>query len=447
MHFVRMPQARLAIATAMTFMMLVVRVAHAAYVQADLAGTWRSQTLASGPGEPWWERGQVTITPVGGLTVYATDHLGQLDTTYATVVLGPDGVVTLPGMPSFRAALDLGRTVLIGTDAWSGGSEAGTTELKIAVRTPGGYQSSDLAGQWEFNSIASGASAPWWIRGRQTIDANGQFAGTFTENTGDTSPVSGNLAVLPDGSVTISVAPDARGWLDAGRTLLVMTNTWSDGSTELITGVRMAPSYTPADLAGTWEMHSLATGPGAPWWNRGRVTIGADGTFAGTLSDHTGSSDPVSGTFTMGANGVMTRNGSSVARGVLDVGRSVMVWTDTWDSGSPGTSEMVIGVRTDGSVAGVPESPVNALLLDRVRPNPTRGSAFTVRFSLPDASAARLELLDVTGRALATRNVGALGAGTHAVTLAPRERVRPGLYFVRLRQGTQERVVRVTVVE
>jgi hypothetical protein len=66
---------------------------------------------------------------------------------------------------------------------------------------------------------------------------------------------------------------------------------------------------------------------------------------------------------------------------------------------------------------------------------------------LPVRAAARLELFDVTGRSAAVREVGALGAGAHTVNLAEHARIRPGLYFVRLRQGANEQVKRVTVFE
>ena len=42
-----------------------------------------------------------------------------------------------------------------------------------------------------------------------------------------------------------------------------------------------------------------------------------------------------------------------------------------------------------------------------------------VGFTLPSAESARLELIDVAGRRVASRDVGALGAGQHAVNLTP----------------------------
>ena len=85
--------------------------------------------------------------------------------------------------------------------------------------------------------------------------------------------------------------------------------------------------------------------------------------------------------------------------------------------------------------------------LEPVRPNPSQGGALTVRFTLPDAAAASLELLDVSGRRIATREVGSLGAGPHALDLGEGRHLAPGLYLVRLQQGANTRVTRAAVIE
>jgi hypothetical protein len=87
------------------------------------------------------------------------------------------------------------------------------------------------------------------------------------------------------------------------------------------------------------------------------------------------------------------------------------------------------------------------LELAGARTNPVSGRAVRVGFVLPGAEAAQLELFEVTGRRVAAREVGALGAGAHEVDLAERGRIRPGLYFVRLRQGARQKLARVTVLE
>ena len=88
------------------------------------------------------------------------------------------------------------------------------------------------------------------------------------------------------------------------------------------------------------------------------------------------------------------------------------------------------------------EAPV-AFALRGTFPNPTT-DALHVGFSLADSRHATLSLYDVTGRRVASREVGVLGAGRHTVTLA--ERLPAGLYVVRLSQGGRSLTTRAAVV-
>jgi hypothetical protein len=88
-----------------------------------------------------------------------------------------------------------------------------------------------------------------------------------------------------------------------------------------------------------------------------------------------------------------------------------------------------------------------AFALEGARPNPARGRGLSVAFALPTGAAARLELLDLSGRRMLAREVGPLGAGRHTVDLAQGRSVAPGLYWVRLIQGTNRLTKRVTVVK
>jgi len=90
--------------------------------------------------------------------------------------------------------------------------------------------------------------------------------------------------------------------------------------------------------------------------------------------------------------------------------------------------------------------PAGGLALEAVHPNPARGDRMAVSFSLPSSGRAKLELLDVGGRVVARRDVGALGAGRHTVDLAAAKPVAPGVYLVRLSQGGRSTSERVSVV-
>lgn len=78
------------------------------------------------------------------------------------------------------------------------------------------------------------------------------------------------------------------------------------------------------------------------------------------------------------------------------------------------------------------ETPLSLpLTLHGFAPNPSPGAA-TVAFTLARAGEARLEVLDVAGRRVASHDVGSHGAGRHALRLDERGTLAPGLYLLRL---------------
>jgi hypothetical protein len=97
----------------------------------------------------------------------------------------------------------------------------------------------------------------------------------------------------------------------------------------------------------------------------------------------------------------------------------------------------------DGAGIG---SPGVGFALYGARPNPAVGSGLTVRFALPGAGDATLELVDVAGRRVVRREVGSLGAGRHEVVLGEAGGVAPGVYLVRLVRGADVRGGRVVVL-
>jgi len=76
-----------------------------------------------------------------------------------------------------------------------------------------------------------------------------------------------------------------------------------------------------------------------------------------------------------------------------------------------------------------------------VVPNPAKGQA-QVLFSMAAAGPVQLELLDVLGRRISTVHDGRMAAGEHRMEL-PVAGLNSGLYFIRLQQGTTNRVVRL----
>jgi hypothetical protein len=91
------------------------------------------------------------------------------------------------------------------------------------------------------------------------------------------------------------------------------------------------------------------------------------------------------------------------------------------------------------------EVPVVELALGGARPNPSQG-AVTASFSLPSNAPARLDLVDLAGRLVTTRDVGSLGPGNHVIALTEGARLPPGVYRLRLSQGGVTRIASVVVI-
>jgi hypothetical protein len=100
---------------------------------------------------------------------------------------------------------------------------------------------------------------------------------------------------------------------------------------------------------------------------------------------------------------------------------------------------------TAGSVAARPGE--LALTIRGVTPNPAAGGRVWVEFTLRDGSPARLEMADVAGRVLTSRQVGTLGPGVHALDLSEGGGIRPGIYFLRLTQDGSVVRARAAVIK
>ncbi|MBI3539179.1 MAG: T9SS type A sorting domain-containing protein [Candidatus Eisenbacteria bacterium] len=84
--------------------------------------------------------------------------------------------------------------------------------------------------------------------------------------------------------------------------------------------------------------------------------------------------------------------------------------------------------------------------LEGLRPNPAVGT-LTAAFSLAGDSPATLELIDISGRRIHSREVGSLGAGRHVVRLNDGALIAPGIYWMRLTQSGQSLLARGVVVK
>jgi hypothetical protein len=119
-------------------------------------------------------------------------------------------------------------------------------------------------------------------------------------------------------------------------------------------------------------------------------------------------------------------------------------------SGVPMTQVLLNGtVRDEPTVLSSnvpsPPRPSHRIAIDGMNPNPTAGES-SVRFSLSGSAPCRLELFDVAGRRVHGQDVVAPRPGPQTVRLAPRRTLSQGLYLLRVTQGHETAVTRLTII-
>lgn len=137
------------------------------------------------------------------------------------------------------------------------------------------------------------------------------------------------------------------------------------------------------------------------------------------------------GTGTLAVTWAMTQTGVIPISFSCANGLGAQAWATTWLHVYPTTASAPLPAGAAG------------LQLAVSGPNPTR-LPLAVTFTLPERRSARIDLVDVAGRIVVSRDVGEFGPGSHRLTLAESGTLRPGFYLIRLRKGDQE--VRRTAV-
>jgi hypothetical protein len=149
------------------------------------------------------------------------------------------------------------------------------------------------------------------------------------------------------------------------------------------------------------------------------------------------------------ASGIQNASGAAIPDGS---GGLVVAWSDT-RSGASGNDIYAQRVQANGQLGGtvldVPRVPAALVALESARPNPARVEDIRILFSGSAAPGTTLQLLDVAGRLIASRELSALGAGSHEVRFDDLPALSPGLYFVALKShgdARSARILRVAVI-
>ncbi|MBI4872802.1 MAG: PKD domain-containing protein [Candidatus Riflebacteria bacterium] len=152
---------------------------------------------------------------------------------------------------------------------------------------------------------------------------------------------SGASATLTD--ATSSVATFRASWRGA-YTLQLAVSDGHGGTDRASVTVTATGSggYTQADMTGNWDAHSIASGPGAPWWLRATATVSASGSFSGNQIESDGETDTISGTLTIGDTGAVVFGDGM--EGALDTSKNLAVFSETWQDWQDwqrGTADMM----------------------------------------------------------------------------------------------------------
>jgi hypothetical protein len=235
----------------------------------------------------------------------------------------------------------------------------------------------------------------------------------------------GRTAWMPDG-VPICTAPGSRG-------IVVMAGDGSDGAY-----LAWGDSRPEGEL---FAMHLTGEGEPAPGWP-------ADGALVCEWQPTYASHNP----------GVSALDITPLCHGRAMVAwqdwRKAPIYMDTEHSlamlltpdGPAALPPVVTGVDPPAQIPARPEPSVRPeFALRGVQPSPAVGACQVV-FSLPDASPAQLEMMDVAGRKALTLEVGSLGPGWHAVHLAAAQAMPAGVYLLRLAQGGRSLTARAVFI-
>ena len=79
-------------------------------------------------------------------------------------------------------------------------------------------------------------------------------------------------------------------------------------------------------------------------------------------------------------------------------------------------------------------------------PNPSR-HGLTVFFTLPSSKPGTLELIDLSGRLVRSRDVGSFGPGSHQLDMARGAKIATGVYWIRLNQAGLTRVTKAVLLD
>lgn len=291
----------------------------------DLTGSWGTNVLSSGSGEPRWERGTLSVYAdnITSYSAFAAD--GTSLNSSGTITINENRTITLAGPGSIDVYPDAGGTVMHGV-TWSDSSQAA---IYTALKKADSYSAGDVEGAWKANILVSGSSSYGWERSAANVDSLGNFSASTVDINGGARYLTsgGSLKVSANGLVTMAAKSTLEGVMDSNKTVMIWTDTLSGGATELAVLTRKAASYSEADLVGNWKFSTISAGE-ASSAARGTMSVSSGGSAVIEYENAKGSGVNQR-KLLISPDGTVTIEGFPYAEGAMDSDKTVMVFTET----------------------------------------------------------------------------------------------------------------------
>jgi hypothetical protein len=297
-----------------------------------------------------------------------------------------------------------------------------------------GHQMTGLA----ISSDAQGASLVGWLDTRNfTPDHGAEIYAQKLDGNGSPVWTPGGVAASREdaGKLHVRVAPDGEGGAFV---------TWEQAS---LRPLEIAAQRVNASGAAVWAPNGLVVSPaGYSVYSHDMAPDGRGGLFVGCYHVHASESPTLDllarhlgpkGSFAESSGPTTLSN--AAAEGVDlasdDLANAFVGWTD-----HSGASDVLVSkLRPEPARGGRLLRPIST-----IEPNPARG-AFQVAGALPLDSPARLELIDLRGRLVATRVI-VPAAGLWSTSFGGNEHLASGTYVLRVIQGSAVSSAKVSVI-
>ncbi|MBE0603814.1 MAG: hypothetical protein IH611_09315 [Deltaproteobacteria bacterium] len=277
-----------------------------------LGTSWAYNTIMTS-GTMAWEHGTVSIdnAAFGHMTEIFRNGISRADRNDIPYRMTLSGMLLDSADNTFQCVVSRDGDTMVATFSDSLGGPA----LMIGQKRGGSYATdgSDMTGTWRFQRFTAGSdnTTSGWAYGTMQFTFGNASIVSMTTNAGAGSVANFSFAMDANGVLTESGDASFHGVMSASKNMIVATDTDGGDPEMWILMKDTGGTYSTADMAGDWVMHSVAAGnAGSRGWTYGHSAV--DGSGNDTFSGMMGDAGPVPSTeLTFQMNGgVMTMDGT-----------------------------------------------------------------------------------------------------------------------------------------